>query len=248
MSPFGRPDEAGRSSGKVNGRRGRALGPPSNEPWIWQTRALLQSPAWRVLSLYGRQFIDFLHVEHMNHAGQHNGKLIATYGQLTEAGIPKKHIKSAIFEATELGLVTVTHRGQRDDPNLYELNTLPVIGRLAMPNLWKRVTEAEAAAVKEMVRKLRTQSRGKSGAFKSAFAVHNAGTALAPHAGTAKGSSSSPALAANDAENGTGVVPALGAALISSPVCTGDSGSAAAIDRRSKRPQTRARNSTKSAG
>lgn len=46
----------------------------------------------------------------MNHAGRENGALMATYNQLHEWGIGRRHIRAAIAEAEFLGLVQ-TERG-----------------------------------------------------------------------------------------------------------------------------------------
>ena len=47
MSRFGKPDATGRSSGKLGGRAGKLMKPPQGEPWVWLTRELLASDAWR---------------------------------------------------------------------------------------------------------------------------------------------------------------------------------------------------------
>jgi len=136
--------------------------------------------------LYGHRFIEFLEIEHMNHAGQLNGKLTATYDQLSLEGIPRKLIRAAIYEACELGLVTVTEKGGRDHPSQYELNFYPVIGRAAMPNTWKRITREQAVAVKADAAAIRKTARGTTSPFKGNNSVHHVGTTLPPHAGTKK--------------------------------------------------------------
>ena len=62
---FGKPDATGRSSGKLSGRARRLRSPPRGESWIWLTRELLESPAWRALNPNARKLIDFLLVEYM---------------------------------------------------------------------------------------------------------------------------------------------------------------------------------------
>ncbi len=47
MPAFGKPDATGRSSEKRAGRAAKAHRPPKGEPWVWLTRELLASPAWR---------------------------------------------------------------------------------------------------------------------------------------------------------------------------------------------------------
>ena len=68
-------------------------------------------PKTCALSPNARRFVDFLLIEHMNHAGTENGNLIATYAQLTRAGASRRLIGAAIDECVFLGLVRVEQRG-----------------------------------------------------------------------------------------------------------------------------------------
>ncbi len=52
-----------------------------------------------------RRLVDFLEVEHRNHAGRENGNLMATYDQLAEYGLSRSEISAAIEEAAFLGLI-----------------------------------------------------------------------------------------------------------------------------------------------
>lgn len=87
--------------------------PPAGEPWVWLTRNLLRSPAWRGLSINGRRFVEFLLIEHMSKGGSKNGKLRAPHRQLQEFGIPGPYVAAAIREAEERGLVTCRRAGMR---------------------------------------------------------------------------------------------------------------------------------------
>jgi hypothetical protein len=49
---------------KGNGHR-----PPAGQPFVWLTREILRSDAWRSLGINGRRFIDFLLIEHMAKGG-----------------------------------------------------------------------------------------------------------------------------------------------------------------------------------
>jgi hypothetical protein len=111
MSKFGRNNATGRSSGKLDAQERKLMGPPPNVPWVYIPRDLLMSDAWRGMSVHCRKFIDFLMIEHCNHAGRENGKLQATYDQLSASGLARKRIASAIREAVDRGLVDVTRRG-----------------------------------------------------------------------------------------------------------------------------------------
>jgi hypothetical protein len=63
------------------------------------------------MSHHCRKFIDFLMIEHCDHAGRENGNLQATYGQLADAGLARKRVAKAIREAEGRGLLEVTKRG-----------------------------------------------------------------------------------------------------------------------------------------
>src|SRR5262245_31764138 len=110
---FGRPDASGRSSGTFGGRQGKRLRPPKGEPWVWLTRELIESAAWRSLSINARRFIDALLLDHMAHAGRENGNLKATYGQLEKLGLTRNCIHKAIAEAEAAGLVDCYRGGMR---------------------------------------------------------------------------------------------------------------------------------------
>ena len=74
MASSGKPDATGRSSGKHTGRRGKATRPPKNEPWIWHTREMIRSEAWRAASINTRRLLDFLEVEHWLLSFQRGGR------------------------------------------------------------------------------------------------------------------------------------------------------------------------------
>lgn len=153
MSSFGKPDATGRSSGKYAGRRGAAKRPPKDEPWVWRTREITASDAWRCRSINVVRLIDFLELEHMNHAGTENGNLFATHSQLIEWGIGKNYVTDAIDEAVFLGLVKVQRGGRwagRNDASKYRLTYYVDRDGNPATNEWKPKTEAE---IKEWRRK-----------------------------------------------------------------------------------------------
>lgn len=111
MVQFGKPDATGRSSGRLNRAEAKLLGPPRGEAWVWLTCGLLESEAWRGMSVNCRRLIDRLLIEHCKHAGRENGRLVATYNQLVAYGISRKKIRHAIVEARRRGLIQITRRG-----------------------------------------------------------------------------------------------------------------------------------------
>ena len=134
---FGKPDSTGRSSGKVGGRRGKAQKPPAGEPWCWLTREMLASQAWRSLSINARRFMDFLLIEHMNHAGTENGGLKATYQQLEQFGLHANKISAAIVDCEKAGLIA-SERGGMRVATTYTLTWLPSRHDTPASNKWKQ--------------------------------------------------------------------------------------------------------------
>jgi len=160
---FGRPDPTGRSSGRHSGRRKRLAEAPKGKPWVWMTRELISSDAWRCASLHCRKLIDFLCVENMNHAGLENGLLKATYDQLEAWGIPRRRICAAINEAEFLGLVRC-ERGVRwsgtGKPSLFRLTWLPTMHDEKSPtNEWKATTKEAVEAWRSQQRLLEKKKR-----------------------------------------------------------------------------------------
>ena len=151
MANFGKSNAKGRSSGKFGGRKGKLLGPPPGEPFAWLTTELLASPAWRSMGINARRMIDFLLVEHMNHAGQENGNLLATYDQLVAFGLTSSSIKSAIQELVSLRLVDVEYGGRwagKNTPNIYRLTFYADREGNPPTNAWKGITEQNALDIK----------------------------------------------------------------------------------------------------
>ena len=147
MARFGKPDATGRSSGKLAGRAARVMGPPRGEPWAWLPTALLASPAWRAISINTRRLIDFLMIEHSNHAGHENGNLKATYSQLAVFGLTRRKIFGAITQAETLGLIAVEHGGRwnlTNRPSTFRLTFYADRDGNPATNEWKRISEDKA--------------------------------------------------------------------------------------------------------
>ena len=144
MDTYGKPNETGRNSGKLTAAGREIFGPPKGEPWTWQPIELLASPAWRHRSVNAAKLIDFLMIEHQNHAGRENGNLKATYDQLTDYGLTRSAIKAAIREAVFLGLVKVTYEGGRyagnNQPSVYKLTFFASRDAAPPTNEWKGKT------------------------------------------------------------------------------------------------------------
>ena len=82
------PQLKGRTS-----RRSRKFNrPPSNQAWSWLTSELINSLAWRSMSVNCRKLIDRLLLEHCNHGGWENGRLVCTYKDFQEYGLTRNKI------------------------------------------------------------------------------------------------------------------------------------------------------------
>jgi hypothetical protein len=116
--------------------------PPADKPWIWLTREMIESDAWRSLSRQAQLVIDRVMIEHMLHAGTENGNLVVTYADFEKFGIRRMSLKAAIAEAVATGLLTITLKGRPSVgpdrwPTRYALGWLPLRDGAAAPNRWK---------------------------------------------------------------------------------------------------------------
>ena len=106
------------------------------EAFVKLPRELLNSAAWRSLGINARRLLDFLSIEHMNHGGKANGKLLAPRRQLERFGIGSHFISSAIEECERTGLVDC-RRGFGRHPSLYALTWLPLGDGSEPSNRWR---------------------------------------------------------------------------------------------------------------
>jgi len=164
MPAFGKPDATGRSSNRLSGRESRLRKPPKGEPWAWLTRELLTSEAWKGLGVNGRRLMDFLLVEHMNHAALANGALCATYDQLAEYGVTRSEIPRAIQECEGLGLIRVEHGGRwnmTNQPSRFRLTFYADDAGRPATNDWKRTTRETVKQLRQKVAELQRKRKQK---------------------------------------------------------------------------------------
>lgn len=114
----------------------RAGRPPQGAAWVWVTRELLESDAWKSASVSCRRLLDFLMIEHMKHGGRANGRLKAPHRQLAHAGIHPSLVSKAIQEAERRGLV-VCHRGGQRVASSYALAWLPLFDGTPATDGWR---------------------------------------------------------------------------------------------------------------
>ena len=137
---FKYPQQKGRTS-----RGSRKFNrPPSGEGWIWLTGELINSLAWRSMSVNCLKLTLRLLLEHINHGGFENGRLVCTYKDFQEYGLTRNKIRPAIEEADFLGLVK-HQRGERvfarNHPNSYRLTFYGTKDAKDPTNEWKRITK-----------------------------------------------------------------------------------------------------------
>lgn|SRR5262249_20652700 len=110
---------------------------------------MLNSPAWRALSLSAHRVIDRIAIELADHGGNDNGRLPVTKLDFMEYGISDRCVAPAIREAEALGFIRVTERGRGGNsdyhqPNLFFL-TFAVCRSGAPTHEWRRIKTADEA-------------------------------------------------------------------------------------------------------
>ena len=91
---------------------------------------MIESPAFRALSLSARRVLSRVEIELAHHGGKDTGYLPITYDDFEEYGIHRHSISPAIREVEALGFVRVTERGRGGNaefrrPNLFGLTYRP---------------------------------------------------------------------------------------------------------------------------
>jgi hypothetical protein len=114
-------------------------------PFIWFTREMLESAAWRAMPLAARRIVERVMIEHMMQGGTRNGQLVVTYDDFAQYGVRRKSISRAIQCAVMLGFLDVTVRGGRSYgiarlPSAYGLTWLPRCDWTPPSNRWKCIT------------------------------------------------------------------------------------------------------------
>jgi len=96
---------------------------------------MLESPAYRVLSLSARRVLDRIEIEFARHGGkaEENGRLPVTYSDFESYGIDRHAIRPAIQEALALGFIEITECGSAGNrefrsPNKFRLTYRPAKG------------------------------------------------------------------------------------------------------------------------
>jgi hypothetical protein len=147
-----KPDGAGFQTKRIKAKLNEA--PPGG--WMPIGREMLRGGAMRALSVHGRRVLDRIMVEHMDHAGQENGRLKVTWLDFEKFGVHRVYIQQARDELVAVGLVAIEDPGRaivwgesKGDPAQYRLTFLPVSepnNFRPATNEWKRFGEDTVAA------------------------------------------------------------------------------------------------------
>lgn len=142
---------------------------------------MLESPAWRVLSLSARRLLDRIEIELAHHGGNDNGKLPVTFDHFVEYGMHRHAVAPAMREAIALGFLVVTEAGRAGNAEYRSANKFRLTYRDAhgIPgdgsHEWRLITSlAEAEATAKIARKAKPPKKTKNQCRKApAFSDQN---------------------------------------------------------------------------
>lgn len=140
-------------------RRGSILG-----QFIPRPSLMLDSPAYRALSLSGHKVLARIECEHSKHGGADNGVLPVTFNNFADYGIDRQSIAPAIRECVALGFLEITEKGRSGNgefrrANKFRLTYLSRRGGLRPTHEWQNIsTFEEAKQIAKMARRSKTRS------------------------------------------------------------------------------------------
>ena len=155
-----------------------------NGQWSPRLIEMLESPAYRALSLSAHRVISRIEIEFAHHGGNDNGRLPVTKHDFIAYGMSHDQVAPAVREAEALGFIRVTEHGRGGNaehrkPNLFRLTFAHGRDSRADPpsHEWrciKTTEEAEATARAARADKsgnavrlgLRAAAKNKNRAFK----------------------------------------------------------------------------------
>src|SRR5262245_55463989 len=121
--------------------------------WSPRLIEMLESPAYRELSLSAHRIISRIEIELAHHGGNDNGKLPVTYEDFIEYGVHRHSIAPAIREAVALGFIEVMKRGrggnaESREPSHYRLTFAHDRDSRQSPPThdWRKIKTLEQAA------------------------------------------------------------------------------------------------------
>jgi len=119
---------------------------------------MLESPAYRALSLSARRIIDRIEIELAHHGGRDNGKLPVTYEDLIAYGVHKDACAPGLREVQAFGFIECTERGRAGNAEFRTASkyraTFRDTDRAKPTDEWKRIATIEQAeAIAKAARK-----------------------------------------------------------------------------------------------
>jgi hypothetical protein len=119
------------------------------EQFVPRPRSMLESKAYRSLSLSARRFIERIELEHLRHAGKDNGKLPVTHRDFVEYGVRDGSVSAARQQAIRKGFVRITKKGRSGRNGIATEYRLTYLHANSQPptNDWKRYVSDESSAI-----------------------------------------------------------------------------------------------------
>lgn len=134
--------------------------------WTWRSIEMLESPAFRALSLSAHRILARLEIELHQHGGkpEENGRLACTFEHFVEYGLERHAIAPAIRETVALGFVEITRQGSAGNadcrqPTLYRLTYRHTGSDKRITDEWRMAATPDEA--KAITRGARSKSSGR---------------------------------------------------------------------------------------
>jgi hypothetical protein len=140
-----RHNATGRSTRRLADKRERSRIDPPKEPWAFIPLAVMESNAFRSLSINARRVIDRLIIEHFHHNRIENGALRVSARQFHQWGVTKDCLAPAIRELESKGLIVTSlgdATGALRSPLIYRLTFYGTLEN-APTNDWRRWTSQQ---------------------------------------------------------------------------------------------------------
>jgi hypothetical protein len=117
-----------------------------------RTIEMMESPAFRALTLAAHRVLARIEIEHAHHGGNDNGRLPVTFNHFVEYGVHRHAIAPALRELCALGFIEITERGRAGNaefrrPNLFRL-TYRYLGNADPTDEWRHIrTKVDAERI-----------------------------------------------------------------------------------------------------
>jgi hypothetical protein len=147
-------------------------------PFAWRLIEMMESSAYRALSLSARRVLDRIEIEFERHGRNpfENGDLPCTYEDFEKYGLTPTQIAPAIREAVALGFIRITRKGSAGNADHRQATLFLLTYRHAgsdarIENSWRRIkTPKEAEAIAKAARNGKADPRARAFGRKGAWA------------------------------------------------------------------------------